>query len=179
MPVVIFPRYLLCFLFVHEQNANSGDAAQARREFGFAGIIGRNDDVIKVSGHRLGSAEIESAFVAHPSVAEAAAIGKFFFWTAWVAGTNRPGETSTYTNNWPHEPLIGNRPTAPAMFWTGISIIMLLAGICAMVWHYAGAGHGDERRKDVPVRDPLWNHIQDLSEVPPHLLKEINHFFTI
>jgi inorganic pyrophosphatase len=42
----------------------------------------------------------------------------------------------------------------------------------------------DEKGEDdkilcVPVRDPLWNHIQDLSEVPPHLLKEINHFFTI
>lgn len=38
-------------------------------------IIGRVDDVIKVSGYRLGSAEIESALVSHPAVAEAAAIG--------------------------------------------------------------------------------------------------------
>ncbi|MGB2692625.1 MAG: inorganic diphosphatase, partial [Thermodesulfobacteriota bacterium] len=30
-----------------------------------------------------------------------------------------------------------------------------------------------------PVADPLWNHIQELSEVPPHLLKEIEHFFSI
>lgn len=42
----------------------------------------------------------------------------------------------------------------------------------------------DEKGEDdkilcVPVRDPLWNHIKDLSEVPPHLLKEIDHFFTI
>ena len=32
----------------------------------------------------------------------------FFFWTSWAAGTNRPGLAVTYTNNWPHEPLIGN-----------------------------------------------------------------------
>jgi acetyl-CoA synthetase len=38
-------------------------------------VIGRVDDVIKVSGYRLGSADIESALVSHPSVAEAAAIG--------------------------------------------------------------------------------------------------------
>ncbi|MBI4973031.1 acetate--CoA ligase [Candidatus Roizmanbacteria bacterium] len=53
----------------------TGDSAK-KDEDGYFWIIGRNDDVIKVSGHRLGSAEIESAFVSHPSVAEAAAIGK-------------------------------------------------------------------------------------------------------
>jgi acetyl-CoA synthetase len=53
----------------------SGDSAK-RDEDGYYWIIGRNDDVIKVSGHRLGSAELESAFVAHPAVAEAAVIGK-------------------------------------------------------------------------------------------------------
>jgi len=53
----------------------TGDSAK-KDEDGYYWIIGRNDDVIKVSGHRLGSAELESAFVSHPSVAEAAVIGK-------------------------------------------------------------------------------------------------------
>ena len=53
----------------------TGDSAK-KDEDGYFWIIGRNDDVIKVSGHRLGSAELESAFVSHPSVAEAAVIGK-------------------------------------------------------------------------------------------------------
>ena len=53
----------------------TGDSAKIDED-GYYWIIGRNDDVIKVSGHRLGSAEIESAFVSHPSVAEAAVIGK-------------------------------------------------------------------------------------------------------
>ncbi len=52
----------------------TGDSAK-RDEDGYYWIIGRVDDVIKVSGHRLGTAEIESALVAHPQVAEAAAIG--------------------------------------------------------------------------------------------------------
>jgi acetyl-CoA synthetase len=52
----------------------TGDSAR-KDEDGYFWIIGRVDDVIKVSGYRLGTAEIESALVSHPSVAEAAAIG--------------------------------------------------------------------------------------------------------
>lgn len=52
----------------------TGDSAR-RDEDGYIWVIGRVDDVIKVSGYRLGTAEIESALVSHPSVAEAAAIG--------------------------------------------------------------------------------------------------------
>ncbi len=52
----------------------AGDSAR-RDEDGYYWIIGRIDDVIKVSGYRLGTAELESAFVSHPAVAEAAVIG--------------------------------------------------------------------------------------------------------
>lgn len=53
----------------------AGDSAKIDED-GYYWIVGRNDDVIKVSGHRLGSAELESAFVSNPKVAEAAVIGK-------------------------------------------------------------------------------------------------------
>lgn len=53
----------------------TGDFAKKDKD-GYIWILGRNDDVLKVSGYRFGSAELESAFVAHPSVAEAAVIGK-------------------------------------------------------------------------------------------------------
>lgn len=52
----------------------TGDSAR-KDEDGYFWVIGRVDDVIKVSGYRLGTAEIESALVSHSSVAEAAAIG--------------------------------------------------------------------------------------------------------
>ena len=52
----------------------TGDSAR-KDEDGYFWIIGRVDDVLKVSGYRLGTAEIESALVSHPAVAEAAAIG--------------------------------------------------------------------------------------------------------
>ncbi|WP_415713615.1 acetate--CoA ligase [Maridesulfovibrio sp.] len=52
----------------------SGDGAR-RDEDGYFWIMGRVDDVINVSGHRLGTAEIESALVSHPAVSEAAVVG--------------------------------------------------------------------------------------------------------
>jgi len=53
-----------------------GDAAR-RDSDGYLWVIGRIDDVVNVSGHRLSTAEVESAIVAHPDVAEAAVIGQF------------------------------------------------------------------------------------------------------
>ncbi len=53
----------------------TGDSAKKDKD-GYYWIIGRVDDVLKVSGYRLGTAEIESALVAHPAVVEAAVIGK-------------------------------------------------------------------------------------------------------
>ncbi len=81
-------------------------------------------------------------------------LSAFFFWTAWAATTNRPNDTITYTHNWPHEPLVGNRPTGEAVVWTGVSIILLLAGISAMVWWYA-ARRAEEHDSPAPEADPL------------------------
>jgi acetyl-CoA synthetase len=53
----------------------TGDGAR-RDEDGYYWVTGRIDDVLNVSGHRIGTAEIESALVSHPSVAEAAAVGR-------------------------------------------------------------------------------------------------------
>ena len=52
----------------------TGDSARKDKD-GYIWVIGRMDDVLKVSGYRLGTAEVESALVSHPSVSEAAAIG--------------------------------------------------------------------------------------------------------
>jgi nitric oxide reductase subunit B len=64
-------------------------------------------------------------------------LGAFFFWSSWAAATNRPGDDITYTNNWPHEQLIDNTPTGAAFMWTFVSILVLLAGVGALAWHYA------------------------------------------
>jgi nitric oxide reductase subunit B len=82
------------------------------------------------------------------------ALAAFFFWTSWAASTNRPGQTVTYTSNWPHEPLVGNRPTGDAVVWTGVSIILLLLGIGLMASYYASVReHGPP--PETPGDDPL------------------------
>ncbi|MDO9045190.1 MAG: acetate--CoA ligase [Methanobacteriaceae archaeon] len=53
----------------------AGDLAR-KDEDGYIWIQGRSDDVLKIAGHRVGSAEVESAFVSHPAVVESAVIGK-------------------------------------------------------------------------------------------------------
>jgi len=81
-------------------------------------------------------------------------LSAFFFWTSWAASTNRPDDNVTFTNNWPHEPLVGNRPTGDSVVWTGVSIMMLLAGISGMAWWYA-ARRSEEEEPVAPEDDPL------------------------
>ncbi|REJ90788.1 MAG: nitric-oxide reductase large subunit, partial [Planctomycetota bacterium] len=90
-------------------------------------------------------------------------LSAFFFWTAWAATTNRPDDKITYTHNWPYEPLVGNRPTGESVVWTGVSIIMLLAGISAMVWWYASQTE-EEESGELPETDPLGNWVSTPSQ---------------
>ena len=53
----------------------------------------------------------------------------FFAWTAWAGATNRPGHNYSYTNNWPPEPRVDNKPTANVVVWSVLSLIALLGGI--------------------------------------------------
>jgi acetyl-CoA synthetase len=68
------PRFIETYFAMYPGYYFTGDGAR-RDEDGYYWITGRVDDVLNVSGHRLGTAEIESALVLHPSVAEAAVVG--------------------------------------------------------------------------------------------------------
>lgn len=70
-------------------------------------------------------------------LAEARQLSAFYFWTAWGATTNRPDKTITYTSNWPHEPLVGNKPTTELLMWSIASVILLLAAAGALIGYYA------------------------------------------
>jgi nitric oxide reductase subunit B len=64
----------------------------------------------------------------------------FFAWTAWAAAANRPGHDYSYTNNWPSEPRVDNRPTANVIVWSVLSLVALLGGIaCSSAPSAAGA----------------------------------------
>jgi nitric oxide reductase subunit B len=94
----------------------------------------------------------------------------FFFWTAWAAATDRPGETNlSYTSNWPHEPLVGNDMTSAAAIWSMVSIILLLAGIAAMLWLHGGTAH--EAEAVPPKADPLFG------AVPTPSMKSTRKYF--
>ena len=61
--------------------------------------------------------------------AELKALTAYFAWAAWATTANRPGKDYSYTNNWPYEPIAGNRPSTEAYVWSAMSLITLLAGL--------------------------------------------------
>jgi nitric oxide reductase subunit B len=89
-------------------------------------------------------------------------LNAFFFWISWSCVTERPGQDITYTNNWPSEELVANRPTGSLLLWTGFSVIILLAGIGLMVWYYAR--RRDEVAELIPASLPLKNEIPTPSQ---------------
>ncbi|KAF0093244.1 MAG: nitric-oxide reductase subunit B [Puniceicoccaceae bacterium 5H] len=98
------------------------------------------------------------------------AMNAFFFWAAWACGTERPTDGAattaedqvtdlvpaiTYTNNWPPEPLIDNRPSGAVVVWSVLSFVLLLAGVGALAWFYAVEKHHEEPTGELPEVDPL------------------------
>lgn len=102
----------------------SGDGAR-RDEDGYYWITGRVDDVLNISGHRLGTAEIESALVAHPKVAEAAVVGiphnikgqAIYAYVTLISGVEPSPELYTEVRNWVRKE-IGPIATPDVLHWT-------------------------------------------------------------
>jgi nitric oxide reductase subunit B len=90
-----------------------------------------------------------------PDAARRQKLNAFFFWTAWACVTNRPNAAITYTNNWPSEVLVGNRPSPSIIVWSVVSFVLLLAGIGALAWHSAVTRESEEPFEGVPATDPL------------------------
>jgi acetyl-CoA synthetase len=67
-------RFVQTYFSAYKGTYFTGDGCRRDKD-GYYWITGRVDDVINVSGHRLGTAEVESALVAHPKVSEAAVVG--------------------------------------------------------------------------------------------------------
>lgn len=100
-------------------------------------------------------------------------LAAFFFWTSWAASTNRPGASVSYTSNWPHEDLVGNRPTGEAIVWTGVSIILLLGGIGFMASWYASR-KPEPPAASIPADDPLLG-----SMATPSQRALVKYFWTV
>lgn len=89
-----------------------------------------------------------------PDPARRVKMNAFFFWASWACATERPGESITYSNNWPAEELIGNHPTGSHVLWSVLSVILLLAGVAALAWYHAVQSKA-EPNADFPEGDPL------------------------
>jgi nitric oxide reductase subunit B len=99
-------------------------------------------------------------------------LGAFFFWTAWTSVTERPGDTISYTNNWPHEPLVGNTPSASLGLWSIASVIFLIMGIGWLLWYQAR--RGEEAPATAPASDPLI-----AMQPTPSMKATKKYFFTV
>jgi nitric oxide reductase subunit B len=82
-------------------------------------------------------------------------LAHFFFWTAWAAATERPEQRVTYTNNWPHEPLIGNSPSNENIVWSVASIAFLLAGVGFLVLGWSVLRNENDAAPSPGALDPL------------------------
>src|SRR5699024_11778769 len=71
------------------------------------------------------------------------------------ASTNRPGTDATYTNNWPHEPLIDNVPTSENIMWSIASVVFLIAGVGFLIWGWSFLRKEEDVKEATASSDPL------------------------
>ena len=159
---------------IRDMRTNTYDASTNRvtidadRAAAFSQLAAYYGDVF--AGGRAGYAIPRGALT---NAAKQHQLAAFFWWTSWAASTERPNSTTTYTNNWPHEPLVANGLTSGALLWSILSIVGLLAGIGGMVWWYASQGralvHGP-----YPATDPFL-----AVEATPSQRATMKYFFVV
>ena len=90
-----------------------------------------------------------------PTQEERKQLGRFFFWTAWVASAARPGADYSYTNNWPHDAEAGNVATTQTYIWTigGIISLFVTLGLFVFWVHRDRLWYGAP--KGVPLAEKL------------------------
>ena len=102
-------------------------------------------------------------------------LNAFLFWASWSCMTERPDQPVTYTNNWPHEPLIDNTPSGSLMLWTGFSVIMLLVGVALLAFHYArGSDEELPEAEFMPEKDPLLGQV-----ATPSMRATLKYFWVV
>ncbi len=115
---------------IEDFKANRYDAATGRLQYS-AAQAAAFDDVRRYYAEFFG--EPTTRYGLRPSAItdpqDIRQLTAFFSWSAWTASALRPGQTYSYTNNWPPEPLVANQPTADAIVWSVLSLIALLGGI--------------------------------------------------
>ncbi len=75
----------------------------------------------------------------------------FYLWGAWLSAAARPGETYSYTHNWPHEPLAGNESTPAVILWSAISVLVLFVGLMITLYCWGQLAHEDDLDDGVDI----------------------------
>ncbi len=131
-------------------------AAIAQVQRHYVSLFGNGEDTAALrddyamKNNTLGTLERREAFAA------------FVFWTAWAAITERPGEDYTYTNNWPYDPSMGNTITPDSVFWSILSMVLLLAGIGALAWYHSAIKQDDLPPLTEDPRPARWREPGDI-----------------
>lgn len=148
----------------------SAERAEAIRQTAahFTALFGSDPSLAQLrEQYAMGTGLVPEAEMRH-------ALAGFFFWSSWAAATDRPGETGlSYTSNWPHEPLVGNTMTGSAAMWSMASIVLLIAGIGAMLWFHGGRPHDDDAPA-LPKSDPFAS-----LKATPSMLATRKYFFAV
>ncbi|MBI3892060.1 MAG: cbb3-type cytochrome c oxidase subunit I [Candidatus Wallbacteria bacterium] len=79
-----------------------------------------------------------------------AAVAEFLIWTSWLSVTPRPGDTVTYTNNWPYAPESGNTMSPASIIWSAVSVVGLIGGLALVLLLYSWLG--GENDSERPAR---------------------------
>jgi nitric oxide reductase subunit B len=109
---------------------------------------------------------------------EAKQLSAFYFWTAWGATTNRPNQDVTYTSNWPHEPLVNNKPTTGILMWSIASIILLLGAAGGLIAYYAK--QFDVWRQDISPEEGIAKaDIFESTTITPSMRATAKYFWVV
>lgn len=109
---------------------------------------------------------------------EATQLSAFYFWTAWGATTNRPDMDITYTNNWPHEPLVDNKPSTEILMWSIASVILLLGAAGALIAYYAKQ-FDLWRQEIIPETGIAKTDILDSAVITPSMRATAKYFWIV
>jgi len=124
-----------------------------------------NPGVFKPIGYLKNAGEIKS-------------LSAFFFWGAWVCGSERPGETYSYTHNWPFDPGAGNTPSSAIILWSIIGSLGLILGLGLVMFYHGKLDKLDDQAY-IHKAEPFMT-IGDIRDFNPDKIQRATYkyFFT-